>query len=424
MTHEPRAAEGWPRVRGRRRVPDLTGPGGASTFPALWWSSTVSNLGDGVMLAAVPLLAASLTRDPTAIAAVAAAATLPWLLFGLPAGALVDRWDRLRVMRIVDVARAIIVAGLGVAIATDRVDLAVVAGTVFLLGCAETLFDSASMAILPSVVTEERLVWANGRLFAGGLAANEFIGPSLGALLFASSHAAPPFADALTFAVSSLLLLGVRLRVPVDLPTTAMGRQRMRKDVIEGLAFVWHHRDIRLLVLGAAVINLAESAALTVLVLWVTGPVGLGAGGFGMVLTLGAIGGVVGSVLSDPVVTRVGNRRSILAAVWCFGLGLGTIGVLPHAAFAVIGIAVTGASAQLWNVVAVSYRQWETPPALRGRVMSAYRVIAYGAYPLGAMLGGLVAAGASVRATFAVSAVIVASLAFGMQRWLGEVEVV
>lgn len=405
-------------------APDPRRSGGASTFPALWWSSTLSNLGDGVMVAAVPLLAASLTRDPTAVAAVTAAATLPWLLFGLPAGALVDRWDRLRVMRIVDVVRAAIVAALGVAIATDRVDLAVVAGTVFLLGCAETLFDSASMAVLPSVVTEERLVWANGRLFAGGVTANEFVGPSLGALLFASSHAAPPFVDALTFAASALLLLGVRQRVPAQLPTPTSGSRRTRKDVMEGLAFVWHHRDIRLLALGAAVINLAEGAALTVLVLWVTGPVGLGAAGFGMVLTLGAIGGVAGSVLADRVVTSVGNRRSILAAVWCFSLGLGAIGILAHPALTVIGIAVTGASGQLWNVVAVSYRQRETPPALRGRVMSAYRVIAYGAYPVGAMFGGLVASGTSVRATFAVAAVIVASLALGMQRWLGQVEVV
>jgi Na+/melibiose symporter-like transporter len=279
------------------------------------------------------------------------------------------------------------------------------------------------MAILPTVVTDERLVWANGRLFAGELTANQFIGPSLGALLFVTSQAAPPFVDALTFAASALLLLGVRQRVPAQ-PPTPTSRRRLRQDVMEGLAFVWHNRDIRLLALGAAVINIAESATLAVLVLWVTGPIGLGAGGFGMVLTLGAIGGVVGSVLADRVVTRTGNRRSILAAVWCLSLGLGTTGILAHPALTVIGIAVTGASAQLWNVVAVSYRQRQTPPALRGRVMSAYRVIAYGTYPVGAMFGGLVASVASVRTTFAVSAVIVGSLALGMQRWFGQVEVV
>lgn len=423
MSHESGPATVWQSLRGRRRAPDQRGSGEASTFPALWWSSTLSNLGDGVMLTAVPLLATSLTRDPTAVAAVAAAATLPWLLCGLPAGALVDRWDRLRVMRIVDVVRAVIVGALGVAIATDQANLAAIAATVFLLGCAETLFDSASMAILPTVVTDERLVWANGRLFAGELTANQFIGPPLGALLFVTSQAAPPFVDALTFAASALLLLGVRQRVPAQ-PPTPTSRRRLRQDVMEGLAFVWHNRDIRLLALGAAVINIAESATLAVLVLWVTGPIGLGAGGFGMVLTLGAIGGVVGSVLADRVVTRTGNRRSILAAVWCFSLGLGTIGVLTHPALTVIGIAVTGASAQLWNVVAVSYRQRQTPPALRGRVMSAYRVIAYGTYPVGAMFGGLVASVASVRTTFAVSAVIVGSLALGMQRWFGQVEVV
>ena len=396
--------------------------GGSGSFAALWTSSTLSNLGDGVLLAAIPLLAASLTRDPTAIAAVAAAGTVPWLLFGLHAGVLVDRWDQLRVMRIADALRAVIVAALGVAIATDRFSLVFIGATVFLLGCIETLFDSASMAILPSVVAEGRLVWANGRLFAGQLTANELIGPSLGALLFTASWAAPPFADAVTFAASALLLLRVRLRTPAQPATPTPQPHGMAHDLRQGLAFVWRNRDIRLLAIGAAVINLAESAAVTVLVLWVTGPLELGAGGFGLVLSLGAMGGVLGSLLADRLVRRVGNRRSITAAVWCFGIGLAMIGTLPSPVLAVLGIALTGGSAQVWNVVAVSFRQRQTPAGLRGRVMSAYRVVAYGAYPAGAMLGGLIASASSERMTFAVAAVIVAGLAVGLQRWLGDVE--
>ena len=163
-------------------------------------------------LVAAPLLAATLTRDPLQIAGLAFAGRLPWLLFALPGGVLVDRLDRRRLMAAVDLFRSAAVGSLGLVVLLDFASLPLLYGIFFLVGTAETLFDTGSVAVVPAVVAKEDLQKANGRLYADQILANNMAGPPLGGLLFASAAALPFLLDAGTFSAAAALVLTLRGR--------------------------------------------------------------------------------------------------------------------------------------------------------------------------------------------------------------------
>ncbi|HEX4906132.1 MAG TPA: MFS transporter [Acidimicrobiales bacterium] len=375
-------------------------------FTRLFLASTISNLGDGVLLAALPLVARRLTDDPLTISAVSAAATAPWLLFGLTAGAIVDRVHRVRLMVAVDVARAALLAGFALLVVSDRTSIALLAVLVALIGIGETLFDTAAQSVVPAVVSGDRLEAANGRLFGAQLAANGFVGPPMGAALFAVAAGWPLALDAMTFAVSAALLWGVRRHTPVP---TSPATSTLRADVREGLSWLWADPGIRAFAIGAATINLAHTAVMAIAVLFVRDELGAGATSFGLTLTGAAVGGLTGTVVAPWVVRRVGRRRAVIGAIAAFGAGLLVAGTASTVVATASGLAVLGAAGEVWNVVAVSYRQARVPDRLLGRVMASYRVLAYGAMPVGALAGGALAR-FGLRTPFLVGAAVVGAL--------------
>jgi MFS family permease len=377
-------------------------------------ASTISNLGDGVVLAAFPLLVASISSSPQAVAGMTAAATLPWLLFGLPAGVVVDRVDRVKLMWTVDLIRAVAVGVLGLAVGTDNISLAALYAVVFTLGIAETLFDSAAMAVAPAVVDTGSLETANGRLFAGQLAANQFVGPPIGALMFGWAAFLPAFFDSLTFVVSSLLLIGLRVpRVPREVVPRSMAA-----ELREGLAWVWRHNNIRTLAIGAAVINLSQTAAMAILVLFARDVLGLSEIGFGSLFVVAAVGALVGSLGAGRVAESIDRRTIVVVSVAGMSASLLAIGFARAVPVTFLAMAVMGLGVEFWNVVAVSYRQGVTPDRLLGRVMSAYRFVAYGTFPLGALFGGWLAARFRLETTFLVGGGLLAALAVFVARSL------
>jgi MFS family permease len=381
-----------------------------------------------VVIAAFPLLAASISASPQAVAGMTAAATVPWLLFGLPAGVIVDRLDRIRLMWTVDLLRAGAVVGLGVLVANGNSSLGLLYAVVFVLGMAETLFDSAAMAVVPAVLEHDTsaerksasgtLERANGRLFAGQLTANQFVGPPLGALLFGVSASLPPLVDAVTFAISAFLLTGITLPDP----PRAIERRSLPTELREGLLWVWQNGNIRALAIGAGVINLAHTGAMAILVLFATATLGLSEIGFGALFIVSAVGALIGSLTASRVSERVGRRATVLLSVTAIAISLLAIGLWPTVAVTAVGLLAVGLASEFWNVVAVSYRQNATPDRLRGRVMSAYRFIAYGSFPVGALLGGWIASSFSIAAAFTFGGVLVAVLTVFMVLTLGTLD--
>lgn len=387
------------------------------SFWKLWSASSLSNLADGLVKTALPLVAVTLTESPGLVAGVTFAVTLPWLLFALPAGALADRVDRRLAMVTADAVRAtavvVLAAALTLGLESSAAAIWALYALALLLGTAETVFDTSAQSILPQVVRRDRLPLANGRLIAAELTANEFVGPPLGGLLVAAGMAAAFATPAALWvaAVGALLLLRGGFAVPRTEPTT------LRADVAEGLRYLWRHRLLRTLAAMTGLFNSATNAAFAVFVLYAVGPdsaMRLSEAAYGLLLATLAGGSLVGALLADPIIRRLGRSRSLALSV--LG-GVATVGIPALTSSALVIAAaflVGGLTTALWNVVAVSLRQRITPDRILGRINSSYRLVAWGTRPLGAAAGGLLGELLGLRAVFAIAAALILVTLIGM----------
>lgn len=384
-------------------------------FRKVWFASTASNVGDGIVLAALPLLAVRFSHDPVAVSGMAVAAALPWLLFGLLAGVFVDRTDRKRMMVAVDVARAVIMSAIAAGVVSGTVALPTLYLAVFLLGVCETLFDTAAQAVIPALVSMGDLERANGRLFGAQIVANQFIGPPLGGLLFGVAVALPFTVDAASFGLSAAIVatIGGSFR-----PKSTVARDGVAAELRRGLSWLWQHRTIRGFAIGAGVINIAYSAAMAILVLHTRANLGVGDTGFGLLLASAAIGSVAGTIIAAPVSRAIGRGHAVILSAVTIAGSLALIGLSSSVFTAGGGLALFGVGSEIWNVVAVSYRQAVVPDELLGRVMSSYRFIAYGSMPIGAMAGGAVAHSFGLRVPYLAGAGAVMGLLFYLARVL------
>jgi len=370
-------------------------------FNLLWSAAGVSNLGDGIMWTALPLLVVTLTQDPLLVAAVSFAQTLPWFLFALVSGALVDRLDRRIVMVRVDAVRALIVATLGVLVVADAITIPWILALAFLLGTAETLFDTASEAIIPALVPDGAIPVANSRLQGTLWVMNSFIGPPLGAFLFAVAIAFPFFIDAATFAAAAglIALISGRYKSRRSQPEASV-----RSEIAEGLRWLYHKTVLFTLALMAGVTNFFAFAFLAVFVLFVTEDLGLSALQYGLIGATVGVGGLVGALIAPRIIKRVGPGTTVLGTV---GIGA-VLALMMTFVQTIIQVGVIaslwGLSITAWNVVSVSLRQELTPDELRGRVASVARLLAWGTQPLGALAGGIIATKWGLRAPFLVAA--------------------
>lgn len=365
-------------------------------FRWLLASSWTSNIGDGIALAAGPLLVATQTGSPMLVALAAILQRVPWLIFGLWAGALADRLDRRRQVMIANGLRAVVVAALCVTIATGRVSIVVVLTTMLLYGIAEVFADSASSTLLPMMVKREDLGIGNHRQQAGFLTCEQLIGPPVGAFLFAAGWLWP-FAIQVV-CVSLAVLLIARISVTRTAPVTA--QSHLRRDIVEGLRWVWHNAPIRTLALTILVFNITWAAPWAVLVLWARDHLGLTEVEYGLLITAAAIGGLVGTSLYGWIERHV--RLATLMRV-CLLLE-----VLTHFALALttngwVAIAIMvefGAYAFVWGTVSGAVRQRAVPEQFQGRVGAVYRICVFGGLFIGQVLGGIIAQNWGVVAPF------------------------
>ncbi|WP_421735311.1 MFS transporter [Cellulomonas sp.] len=379
------------------RIVDVVVPRRLGTgFRWLLASSWSSNLGDGIVIAAGPLLVASRTEDAFLVALAALLQWLPPLLFGLWAGALTDRLDRRRLVILVDSLRTVVLILLAAAVAFDVATIALVLVAMFLLGTAETFADNASGTMVPMLVQRDDLALANSRILAGFVTVNQLVGPPLGAFLFAAGQAWPFAADALLVAAGAVLVSRISLPPHLTEPRTT----HLRHDIAEGVRWVRHHAAVRTLVLTILIFNVTFGAAWSVLVLYARERLGLGAIGFGLITTVGAVGGLVGTVSYGWI-----TRRVSLANLMRIGLIVETLTHLALALtttawFALVVFFVFGAHAFVWGTTSVTIRQRAVPTELQGRVGSVNLVGVYGGLVLGAGIGGLLAQRYGVTAPF------------------------
>lgn len=356
-------------------------------------ASGATNLADGIASVAFPWLATLLTRDPFLIGLVAFAGRLPWLLVALPAGVVTDRADRRRLIVQADcfrLALAIAVVGLIWMIPdTPAPDIATkfvlaLSALAFLLGCAEVLRDNAAQTLMPTVVKHSQLEQANGQLWSVETVLGQFIGPPLAGVLIALSLSSAFVVNAAAFALAAVMVWVISTP-----PRAAPNRRAWHAEAIEGLRWLWSRPVLRRLAIALGVVNGLQSLAFVVLVLVSQERLGLSASGFGLLLSAGAAGGVLGGVACPWIAARLGPQHSLTVALGCFVLPFAIIAVADHALIVAAALFLMSFVSTLWNVVTVSYRQRTIPDDLFGRVNSVYRFFGWGTMSLGALLGGI-----------------------------------
>ena len=390
----------------------LNPPALGSSFGRLWSASLLTNLGDGAFLAAGPLLVASISTSPLAVGGAVAVQQLPWLLFALVSGAVVDRIERRRLIIAVHSARSAILALLAAMVMFDIASLPVLYAALFLLGLGETLADNATGALVVRLVPRDQLGTANARLSTVFTAGNQLAGPPLGAWLFALGAAAPFGLHAATFAGAALLVAAIAVPAVDRAEQPPRPRtQPLHRQVAEGAQWLWRHPGLRALTACIAVMNLTFMAAFATWVLYATQRLGMTQIQFGFLLTAGALGGLAGAWLYPRLERRLGRvllvRGGLLVeAATHLVLALTTS---PWVVFATM--TVFGAHAVTWGTVATTVRQRSVPDALLGRVTSVFMFASLGAAAIGAAAGGLIAFTYGLTASFWIAAVGVTVLA-------------
>jgi predicted MFS family arabinose efflux permease len=372
-----------------REVGDRIAPPRLGTsFRWLVASSWSSNLGDGLALAAGPLLVASQTHRPFLVALAAMLQRLPWLVLGLHAGALADRLDRRRMVMLCDALRCVVLGVLALAITTGEVDIHVVLLAMLLIGVAEVFSDSASRTLLPMLVARPDLGVGNARMMTGTIALNQLAGPPLGAFLFAAGMALPFVTQAVCVALGVVLI--ARVAPPAGSVRDLEGTH-VRRDIVDGIRWLLGHSAIRTLALVILTFNVTWAAGWSVLVLYATEVLGMGPVGFGTLTTVAAVGGLVSTTCYGWL-----ERHVPLATLMRVCL---TLEALMHLAFAlnrseVLALVIMfgfGCYAFVWATVSQTIRQRAVPTAYQGRVGAVYTVGLYAGIVVGQALGGAIA---------------------------------
>ncbi len=361
-------------------------------FMLLWSGQVVSNVGTQVSTLAFPLLILALTGSPAQAGFAGALRALPYLIFSLPAGALIDRWDRKLTMILCDTGRALSLASIPVALALGHLTIiqlylvSAIEGTLFVF------FNIAEAACLPRVVPKEQLPAATAQNMATD-GVTQLVGPSLGGALFTAGRMLPFLADAISYAVSVCSLFFIRVKFQKE---RVAARRKLWVEIREGLAWLWHHPLIRSIAIVTGGYNLISSGFILIIIVLAQRQ---HASSFiiGLIFAIGGIGLSFG--------------QAIIGTMWLSALFMPLYAIAPNPL--VLGIITAAAfiAGPLYNVVQFSYRSALIPDELQGRVNSVFRLIAFGGQPLGLALTGVLIQNVGVIQTILIDSVGLALLA-------------
>lgn len=380
-------------------------------FWVTWVAASVSGLGDGLTLGALPLLAAALTHDPRLVSLVDAVTSLGWLLLGLVSGVVVDRYARLRLMWRVDAVRTLVATAFAVLVLLGHASIPLLLLTGLLLGLAAPFFDNAASAVLPELVGAAALEQANSYGQGSMLVASNLIGPPLGAVLFVISHGLPLAVDAATFGVAAVLVARLSARTSTTPTSPDEPRGRVLHELAQGLHYLWGHRVLRPLAVVLCVINGVTGGVVGLLVLYSLEVLRLPPAAYGWLITTFAVGGLGGALSAIQLTARLGTARCVSGSVLVFGTTVVLMGAFPVLAVVLPCLVLVGIASSVWAVVTIAYRQREIPERLLGRVTSVYRMVGFLTIPVGAAGAGLLAHGIGIRASYVLggAAVVLAA---------------
>ena len=362
-------------------------------FKKLWSASAVSNLADGLLRTAAPLLAVTLTKDPLLISALGALILLPWLLFAIPIGGIVDRVNRRQLLALANLIRFGSIALLAVTVGFELITLPILFAASFLFGIGEVLYDTTIQSMIPQVLEKDQLDRGNAQLQVTSVTLGEMIGAPVGGFLFAASIALPFYFGAFGVLLAGVLIFTIPRSYSIHEDPTAkpLERQRFWSDIRFGLKYLIGNEVLRKLVILTSTLGFFYSAATSTLVLFVTEELGAPATVFGFLFAAGAVGALLGALIAPKMSERFSRGRALAVAIVIAGILTILQGLSPN--YIVLAIIAAGSSLviSVWNILLMSIYHQIIPTEMFGRIHGARRTLVWGLMPPGALLGGMIA---------------------------------
>ena len=383
-------------------------------FSRIWSASLITNLVDGVLRLAAPLLAVSLTEDPILIGALSALGLLPWLFFAIPIGALVDRVDRREALVIGNSLRAVIALFIAFAVSQDFINIWLLLISVFFFGICEVLVDTTSQAVLPQILDKSNYERGNSRLQISEVIVSQFAGAPLSGLLYAVSIALPFFFSTTGFILAGLLILlfpferAINVRKEGDAGQAKLG---LKGDIKFALNYLYQDKQIFSIVVITTLLGFFYSLSNAIAPLFILKELNVSPALFGVVLAIQGIGALAGSIAAPMVSKYLGRGKALAINVFFASLLVIFIGLSPNAYFFAAVSVLIGFTISVWNILLMSLYQSLIPPELYGRIHGARRTIVWGLMPIGALLGGVIARG-GLRLPFLIGGSIATLIAF------------
>jgi len=377
-------------------------------FSRIWSASLITNLVDGVLRLAAPLLAVSLTQDPILIGALSALGLLPWLFFAIPIGAMVDRFDRRKALILGNILRALIALLIAFAVSQGFINIWLLLISVFFFGICEVLVDTTSQAVLPQILDKSNYERGNSRLQISEVIVSQFAGAPLSGFLYAVSIALPFYFSTTGFILAGLLILlfpferEINARKEGEVGQAKLG---LKGDIKFALNYLYQDKQIFSIVVITTSLGFFYSLSNAIAPLFILKELNVPPALFGVVLAIGGIGALIGSIAAPMASRYLGRGRALAINVFLASLLVIFIGLSPNAYFFVVVSVLIGFTISVWNILLMSLYQSLIPPELYGRIHGARRTIVWGLMPIGSLLGGVIARG-GLRLPFLIGGAI------------------
>lgn len=362
-------------------------------FNRMWASSIISNLADGVMLAAVPLLAISLTDSPVLISLIGAMVMLPWLLFAILIGAVVDRVDRRFILAGANATRSAVVGILALLIATNHVTIFWLLAAAFVIGACEVAADTTAQSLIPQILDKKDFEKGNSRLQISETVIQGFIGAPISGFIYALAIYLPFFINSLGFAISALFALSIPVKYLQDIRVEEADKtpKRFVEDMKFGISYLYNQKVLRRLVVTTATIGLCYSMCTATMVLFIIKDLGLSEKYFGVIMAIQGVGAVAGSLIASKMSTKFGRSQVMTFAIVVSSAVLLFQGFAPNIYIFVALATFGGFVISQWNILLMATYQTVIPIELYGRIHGTRRTLVWGAMPIGSLIGGVLA---------------------------------
>jgi MFS family permease len=362
-------------------------------FNRLWSASLVSNLSDGVLLAAAPLLAITLTNNTILISLLGAMVMLPWLLFAIPIGTLVDRLDRRHILAGTNLLRSAVVGSLAFAIAADVVTIGLLIAAAFIIGTCEVAADTTSQSLIPQIVDKEQFEKANSRLQISETVVQGFIGAPFSGFLYALAIYIPFFFNSLGYVISAILALSMPIHFLQDIRNQkpAAEKNKFVEDMKFGISYLYNHKLLRRIVLTTSMIGVCYSMSTATIVLFMVKELDLPEPFFGLVLMIQGIGALAGALVAPYASKKFGRGKVMTFGIFFSSFNLLVQGFSPNIYFFVLFSAFSAFTISQWNILLMSTYQSIIPNEIYGRIHGTRRTLVWGMMPIGSVLGGVLA---------------------------------